>query len=135
MGILSQNLGQYQDMTVVPQIAVIPPGPGSAVEQHVYRCHLGHCRGSPTCFGCLICVPWASKPHTTGRTQKPHGSMGRVLQLLHAPHPCRHLCAFICMQSRGVPDRLHMQDVGMKSWKEKLSPKGSDFKKKLGTRQ
>lgn len=31
---------------------------------------------------------------------------------------------------RGVPDRLHMQDVGTQSWKKKLAPKAPDFQKK-----
>lgn len=53
------------------------------------------------------------------------------LQHTPSPAPSRQpACAFICMQSRGVPAHLHMQDVGAQSWKKKLSPKASDFQKK-----
>lgn len=54
----------------------------------------------------------------------PHG---KVLLGSPSPAPAR---AFICMCSRDVPDRLHMQHVGMQSWKKKVSPKASDFQKK-----
>lgn len=60
-----------------------------------------------------------------------HREVFAGLQHTPSPAPSRQpACAFICMQSRGVPAHLHMQDVGAQSWKKKLSPKASDFQKK-----